>query len=326
MSIRSPPADKLLVRHLNFLVASRQIKPNMKGIPEDTRPHLRLPQPHNAYNIYFILERQRLIDEMESRMWDPDAVKKEKEEFSLHDLTGSGYDFLSLPDFPPRFINLNMPHGWYVPGRNSKRKHVRSHGLLSFNELTKTISSSWKVLDNETKQYCYAVAEIITKRYKGLIKVGGMCCLPTIDSSSTGQKMKNLVSRVAETPPPQQHACLPCAPNTSGDLFSVPDWRGRDYPGKNASMEISPIVREQSTVNICGDSVMDMLQQYQQFQMLHQDWATNVLDNDDLDRSNVKDPDPTPSDLISMATGIHQYDTQTGISAIFDMCRSKQGY
>ncbi len=142
--------------------------------------------------------------------------------------------------------------------------------------------------------------------------------------------MKHLVSRVAETPPPQQLACLPCAPNTSGDVFSEthddPEWRGRDYPGKNASMEISPVVREQSTMNNCGDSVMDMLQQYQQFQMLHQDWATNVFDNDDLDRSYVKVPDPTPSDFVSMETRIHQYDTQMGISAIFDMWRSKQGY
>jgi hypothetical protein len=131
--MKRTPADTLLVQRLKVLLASRQkttleLKPNMKGTPEDTRPHLRLPQPHNAYNIYFILERQRLIDEMELRMWDPDAVKEQKEEFSLYDLTGSGYDFLSLPDFPPRFINLNMPHGWYVPGRNSKRKHVRSHG------------------------------------------------------------------------------------------------------------------------------------------------------------------------------------------------------
>ena len=126
--MKSTLADKLLVQRLKNLLASRQMKPNMNGTPENTRPHLRLPQPHNAYNIYFILERQRLIDEIELRMWDPDAVKEQKEEFSLYDLTGSGYDFLSLPDFPPRFINLNMPHGWYVPGRNSKRKHVRSHG------------------------------------------------------------------------------------------------------------------------------------------------------------------------------------------------------
>jgi len=202
--------------------------------------------------------------------------------------------------------------------------------VLSFNELTKTISSSWKVIDNETKHYCYAVAEIITKRYKELVKVGGMCCLPTIDSSSTGQEMKKLESRKAEIPAPQQHACLPCAPITSGDVFSethdVPDRPGQEYPGKYASMGISPVVGEQSTVNICGDSVMDMMQQYQQFQMLHRDWATNMLDDDDLDRSNVNIPDPTPSGLVSMPTGIQQYDVQLGIAAVFDMWRSKQGY
>ena len=43
----------------------------------------------------------------------------------------SGYDFLSLPDLPPRFQHVHMPQGWYVPGKNSKRKHVKSHGCES---------------------------------------------------------------------------------------------------------------------------------------------------------------------------------------------------
>ena len=40
----------------------------------------------------------------------------------------AGYDFLTLPDLPPRYQNLQMPEGWFVPGKNSKQKHMVSHG------------------------------------------------------------------------------------------------------------------------------------------------------------------------------------------------------
>ena len=44
----------------------------------------------------------------------------------------AGYDFLSLPDLPPRFQNLELPPGWFVPGKNSKRKHTKTHGCELF--------------------------------------------------------------------------------------------------------------------------------------------------------------------------------------------------
>jgi hypothetical protein len=88
-----------------------------------TLPRMRLYQPHNAYNIYFMLERQRLIQEMKE-LCGTKAVQHHEQ--ISYDLTG--YDFLSLPDFPPRFQNIQMPSGWFVPGKNSKRKHVRTHG------------------------------------------------------------------------------------------------------------------------------------------------------------------------------------------------------
>jgi hypothetical protein len=338
--------------------------------------------------------------------------------------------------------------------------------VLSFNELSKTISSSWKVLDNETKKYCYVVAEIIRKRHDRLVEAGGMCCLPTTDfinpdyilrdypgenacmgipptqmtndlvSKDTGMSPPQLeslpcapitkcdalsethdvpdrpsneypgntasmgispavvhvkcwVSKDAEIPPPQQaalspcvasimpgnpsseshdipdqpdgeypsknaymdisrvvnvkllvpgdaeippspqHAWLPCAPITSGDVFrdtrDVPYRPGREYPGENVTVGIPSTVRERSTANIHNDSVMEILHQYREFQILHQDWpsywATIVSVNDDLDRSNViaPIPEPTPSsDLVSCH--------QKRISAIFDMWLSKQGY
>jgi hypothetical protein len=294
--------------------------------------------------------------------------------------------------------------------------------VLSFKELSRIISSSWKVLDDETRQYCYVVAEILKKRQEGLVEAGGMCCLPTTEdfikmdyilptrdnyrvrhrrrrcreypgknasmgTPITGQMMKDLESKDADIPPPQRpallpcaaaimpgaahskthgvpnqpgreypgknanmdisrvvnvklfvsgdaeippspkHTWLPCAPISSGDVFSdmhdVPYRPGREYPSKNAAVGVPSTVREQSTRE---DSVIDMFYQYRQFQALHQDWATNFMVNDDLDRSNINIPDPTPSGLVSVPTKMHQNGTRMGISAMFDMWRSRQNY
>ena len=63
--------------------------------------------------------------------WEIEAVRKKHQELSRRDL--AGYDYLGLPDLPPRFQGLQMSPGWFVSGKNSKRKHVKSHGgeLLS---------------------------------------------------------------------------------------------------------------------------------------------------------------------------------------------------
>ena len=84
-----------------------------------TLANRRLAQPHNAYNIYFMLERYKLIHDMEGSCGT-----------AAYDL--NGYDLLTLPDLPPGFQNLQLPLGWFVPGKNSKRKHKKTHGCESF--------------------------------------------------------------------------------------------------------------------------------------------------------------------------------------------------
>ena len=95
-----------------------------------------LHKPHNAYNIYFILERQRLI--CAKGLIDALEGSRGTETIKMHHQSSSdlaGYDSLSLPDLPdlpPRFEHLQLPRGWYVPGKNTKRKHVKTHGRESF--------------------------------------------------------------------------------------------------------------------------------------------------------------------------------------------------
>ena len=90
-----------------------------------------LSRPHNCYNIFFILERERLIqqakEESSSHNGANVASNLESGEGSeSYDLVG--YESLNLPDLPPRYHGLSMKTGWYVPGKNARRKHVKTHG------------------------------------------------------------------------------------------------------------------------------------------------------------------------------------------------------
>jgi hypothetical protein len=89
-------------------------------------------QPHNVYNIFFYLERQLLVQEME-RLSGVAAADKNLQ--PSHDLVDVD-DLLSLPEIAPRYRNLHLPQGWWVPRKDTKqkRKHVKTHGgeLLLF--------------------------------------------------------------------------------------------------------------------------------------------------------------------------------------------------
>ena len=98
----------------------------------------RRPQPSNVYNVFFTLERFRLIDTMA----DASSTKSEANHLQKsYDL--DGYESLALPDLPPRYQHLQLPMGWFVPGKNSKRKHqspkttvsymFRKHSLIAIN-------------------------------------------------------------------------------------------------------------------------------------------------------------------------------------------------
>ena len=85
----------------------------------------RLSRPYSSYNIFFILERFRLL---ERNGWIDNQIQQS------HMLTG--YEDLELPPLPPKYKHLEttLPNGWYMPGKKkqSKRKHKKTHGCKSF--------------------------------------------------------------------------------------------------------------------------------------------------------------------------------------------------
>jgi DNA phosphorothioation-dependent restriction protein DptG len=74
-----------------------------------------LGRPHDACSIYFILEKERIANELSAK---GSSVKKADEHQQQLSFDLAGYDFLSLPDPPTQYRNLQLPHGWFVRGKD----------------------------------------------------------------------------------------------------------------------------------------------------------------------------------------------------------------
>jgi hypothetical protein len=85
-------------------------------------PYRLTTMPHNAYNVFFTLERMRIVDTMMDASSGESESNKQQKSYDL-----AGYESLVFPDLPPRYQHLQLPMGWFVPGKNSKRKHTKSH-------------------------------------------------------------------------------------------------------------------------------------------------------------------------------------------------------
>ena len=106
----------------------------------------------NCYNIFFIFERELLIQSRGgSTPQRPEPLMP----------VGEHNELPPLPTLPLRFCNINMTDDWYLPSwAKKKRKHCKTHGLIKFGEMAKLIANNWKTIDDETKGWCLAVEKV----------------------------------------------------------------------------------------------------------------------------------------------------------------------
>eukprot|EP00581_Thalassiosira_minuscula_P014630 CAMPEP_0183716732 /NCGR_PEP_ID=MMETSP0737-20130205/10521_1 /TAXON_ID=385413 /ORGANISM="Thalassiosira miniscula, Strain CCMP1093" /LENGTH=911 /DNA_ID=CAMNT_0025946029 /DNA_START=163 /DNA_END=2895 /DNA_ORIENTATION=- len=136
-----------------------------KVSPKKEKP--KRSRPYNRYNIYFILERERLIRAKGgSTDWTKGADVGAK--WSIKE----GYDNLNLPPLPSRFAHIdNIPEGWCVADKIKKRRrHRKVHGMLPFRELAKSIADTWKAVDKETLNWCTEVEKILMQRHVKILE------------------------------------------------------------------------------------------------------------------------------------------------------------
>ena len=55
-----------------------------------------------------------------------------------------------------------------------KRRHKKSHGVASFQEIARVVAEGWKTIDRETLSFCTNLAAILKQRYNILKSSGGL--------------------------------------------------------------------------------------------------------------------------------------------------------
>ena len=126
-------------------------------------------RPYNHYNLFFILERELLLQSRGN-----ETQEKIDSLHSCGSLQGQGddvniinnYSDLKIPPLPPRYQNLILRKDWFVHGNRNrnKRRHVKSHGIASFTDLSRIIALTWSEIDDETFQYLITVASLVKER------------------------------------------------------------------------------------------------------------------------------------------------------------------
>lgn len=118
-------------------------------------------RPLNRFNLYYILERERLLQS--SAEYKPGQSNQ-----PLPPGIITGYEGLELPELPPRYSHLELPKDWFVPGKRKlvRRSHRKNHGLISFKEIAQVTADNWKTVDTQTFDFVTKAAKIIADRYK----------------------------------------------------------------------------------------------------------------------------------------------------------------
>jgi len=118
-------------------------------------------RPYTDYNIFFQLEREHVLQ--------VDLGVKQNFDAGVFDPNNCEYHG---PPLPSRYSGLVLPDDWHVPGKVVRRKriHRKSHGVIGFHDLSNRISTAWKSVDEETKDFCEKLSDIGVLQYKAAMR------------------------------------------------------------------------------------------------------------------------------------------------------------
>jgi len=113
-------------------------------------------RPYTAYNIFFQLEREFILQSV------LDVTP------SVDDVFDPAADDNVIPSLPQRYQDIILSDDWYIPGKaqRKKRRHRKSHGKISFSDLSKKVAAAWHSCDDEVKLFCAEVSDLTMQEYK----------------------------------------------------------------------------------------------------------------------------------------------------------------
>jgi hypothetical protein len=115
-------------------------------------------------DLFYLLERELMVQDAKSAQEKIRLIQK----FRSSAVEEKPEDRIPLP-VRYRGKIVMSPH-WYDPNKKEKRKHRKTHGKISFQDLCEMISKNWSEIDEETKNYCTTLSDIGRKRYMELKK------------------------------------------------------------------------------------------------------------------------------------------------------------
>jgi hypothetical protein len=131
---------------------------------------------YNSYNVFFMLERQLLLHSrgggVVGNATTTKATRRDPVDLSTLSPDVQLYVNLDLPPLCRRYADLPLSHdNWFVEmlsGRDHKRVHKRSHGLVPFGDMARIVARNHKEADDETRGFLNEVAERLALFCAGL--------------------------------------------------------------------------------------------------------------------------------------------------------------
>lgn len=127
-------------------------------------------RPMSSYNLFFQLERERLVNDEEERVFTPEDIDRIAKIQKLKDMSCQ------------------------------KRKHRKSHGKISFSKLARVIADKWKALDNSSKAAFFERAAREKDEYKVAVEEWARSNNNTSSSRASSPTLEFL-SEPIESPP-----------------------------------------------------------------------------------------------------------------------------
>jgi hypothetical protein len=122
----------------------------------------------SAYNIFFSMERERLLAELKSN----DCINSNSNDGGDHaDSPAKGVDTNtgdqeSTNKAPPKASLPAILLRPLVKSPTERRKHRKTHGKISLADLANTIGRRWKALSEEKRKYCRDLAKEDVERHE----------------------------------------------------------------------------------------------------------------------------------------------------------------
>ena len=156
-------------------------KPSKKKSSPDDAPR----RPLSAYNYFYIDEREKILQQ-----------KQEEAGTARESTTAAGptknakwekkcYDDYDIEMSEP--VREILERQKLPPNEGRRRPHRKRHGVVSFQELAKTIASRWRSLPADQIQYYRKIASFDLKRYQAQMFEYNQNKLKTEGDSSTPQ-------------------------------------------------------------------------------------------------------------------------------------------